>query len=341
MVSSARKTVHRRNHKERSQLAHRAKLGLLEKHKDYVKRAQDYHSKQDRLNRLRQKAAEKNKDEFYFSMTREKTKGGVHVKERGNVALPTDMVKILKTQDENYIRTMRSSGQKKIDKLKDQLSVLANLLTVDETDGLSQNELEVLREAAILPSHAGKGTESRQSKHLVFADTEEQGQARSLFQSTRLLMRHSSDTPGPSEVGVDESVATDLGWKQTAPSQKKDAHTQDANGDFADENGDDFAVDVSSDSSDRGRLLKELAARLVRDRQLRNVLREFEMQRLMMGKGSRKRVKAAERVEASDAEDSSDEDALDARGGKPLKSKLRQHEENYRPRIYKWKLERR
>lgn len=74
MTSSLRNSVHRRNHKERSQLAHRAKLGILEKHADYVKRARDYHSKQDRLTRLRQKAADRNKDEFYFSMTKEKTK---------------------------------------------------------------------------------------------------------------------------------------------------------------------------------------------------------------------------------------------------------------------------
>lgn len=37
---------------------------------------------------------------------------GVHIKSRGNVALPTDIVKVLKTQDENYVRTMRSSGLK-------------------------------------------------------------------------------------------------------------------------------------------------------------------------------------------------------------------------------------
>ena len=73
MTSSLRNSLHRRNHKERSQLAHRSKLGILEKHKDYVQRARDYHSKQDRLNHLRQKAAERNQDEFYFSMVKEKT----------------------------------------------------------------------------------------------------------------------------------------------------------------------------------------------------------------------------------------------------------------------------
>ena len=37
---------------------------------------------------------------------------GVHIQDRGNVAMPVDMVKILKTQDENYVRTMRNSNTK-------------------------------------------------------------------------------------------------------------------------------------------------------------------------------------------------------------------------------------
>ena len=74
LTMTLRNSIHRRNHKERSQLAHRSKLGILEKHADYVKRARDYHSKQNRLTRLKQKAAERNKDEFYFSMKNERTK---------------------------------------------------------------------------------------------------------------------------------------------------------------------------------------------------------------------------------------------------------------------------
>lgn len=69
-----RNFVHRRNHKERSQPTHRArKFGLLEKHKDYVQRARDHHSKRDRIKRLREKALDRNKDEFYFGMVRGKT----------------------------------------------------------------------------------------------------------------------------------------------------------------------------------------------------------------------------------------------------------------------------
>lgn len=112
MTSSIRNSLHRRNHKERSQLAHRAKYGILEKHKDYVLRARDYHSKQDRIHRLKQKVANRNKDEFYFAMKNERTVQGVHVKDRGNTAMPMDMVKLLKSQDEGYIRTIKSVGLK-------------------------------------------------------------------------------------------------------------------------------------------------------------------------------------------------------------------------------------
>ena len=63
----------KRQHRERSQPANRQRLGLLEKHSDYVKRAKDYHSKEDRIKKLREKAAARNKDEFYFGMVRSKT----------------------------------------------------------------------------------------------------------------------------------------------------------------------------------------------------------------------------------------------------------------------------
>lgn len=67
-------SLHRRNHKERSQLVGRQRLGLLEKHKDYVLRARDYASKKQRIKRLQEKVAERNKDEFYFGMVKTKTK---------------------------------------------------------------------------------------------------------------------------------------------------------------------------------------------------------------------------------------------------------------------------
>lgn len=97
MTSSLRNSLHRRNHKERSQLANRSRYGFLEKHKDYVLRAKDYHSKQDRLTRLRQKASERNKDEFYFGMNRETTKAS----DTGSLDL--DRLKLIKVYREVYM----------------------------------------------------------------------------------------------------------------------------------------------------------------------------------------------------------------------------------------------
>lgn len=73
-MSSVRNAVRRRNHKERAQPASRARLGILEKHKDYVLRAKDFHRKQDVIKKLREKAYFRNEDEFYFGMINAKTK---------------------------------------------------------------------------------------------------------------------------------------------------------------------------------------------------------------------------------------------------------------------------
>ena len=47
----------------------------------------------------------------------------------------------------------------------------------------------------------------------------------------------------------------------------------------------------------RTRLLKELSARLVRDKQLRYAERELQMQRLLMAKGASRKLSGGEKVE--------------------------------------------
>ncbi|KAI3873822.1 hypothetical protein MKW92_052186, partial [Papaver armeniacum] len=80
-MSSLRNYVPRRAHKERSQPQARKKFGILEKHKDYRQRAKAYHTKENIINILKEKAANKNPDEFYYNMIRSKTVDGVHIPE--------------------------------------------------------------------------------------------------------------------------------------------------------------------------------------------------------------------------------------------------------------------
>ena len=129
----------------------------------------------------------------------------------------------------------------------------------------------------------------------------------------------------------------DLGWKTVEPRAKPKRKT------IRDQANNNVSTGLSEESKQshldkRKRLLKELSARLDRDRQLRYTLREFEMQRQLMGKGGRKKVLDAERVDGDDEEN---EDEIDARRGKRRKASSRHvDEETYKPRVYKWRLER-
>ena len=142
---------HRRTHRERAQPVARSKngVGLLEKHKDYVARARNYHAKQAHLKQLMEKARFRNPDEFYFKMIATKTRvrkgrtgerpvhaatpeltlsmwrstrththlaqGGVHASSPNarTDSLDMDTAKLLKTQDANYI-TAHASAEAKV-----------------------------------------------------------------------------------------------------------------------------------------------------------------------------------------------------------------------------------
>lgn len=110
-MSTLRNAVQRRNHKERGQTAGREKFGLLEKKKDYLLRAKDYHGKQNKLKAMREKALFRNPDEFYFKMINTQTKGGVHIQKR-NEELPAEMVQLMKSQDKEYIKYQRDLSKR-------------------------------------------------------------------------------------------------------------------------------------------------------------------------------------------------------------------------------------
>ncbi|KAK7520399.1 U3 snoRNP-associated protein-like protein Utp11 [Phyllosticta citriasiana] len=153
MSSSMRNAVQRRNHRERAQPLERQKWGLLEKNKDYKLRAKDHKEKQKRLKILRQKAVDRNPDEFSFGMLSSGINKATGTKkgDRGNEALSNDVVKLLKTQDAGYIRTMLQKVRKERQKAEEGF-------VLDDEEG----EIEALK------GRVGKG------KHTVFVGNQEE-----------------------------------------------------------------------------------------------------------------------------------------------------------------------
>jgi len=123
-MSSLRNAVKRVTHKERAQPESRKKFGLLEKHKDYVERARDYHKKQDLLTTLKKKAEERNPDEFYFKMHNAVVTKGVHKEVKKGTSLDMATVKLLKSQDAGYIVHKKAVDDKVVEKLKKNLHLI-------------------------------------------------------------------------------------------------------------------------------------------------------------------------------------------------------------------------
>jgi U3 small nucleolar RNA-associated protein 11 len=124
-MSTYRKAAPRRTHRERAQPLSRSKFGFLEKKKDYVLRAKDYHKKEEALKILKQKAAFRNKDEFYFGMIQSKTtlKGAHVLARRKDDGHDHETQRLMKTQDANYVQMQQSINKKKIGKLADGIHI--------------------------------------------------------------------------------------------------------------------------------------------------------------------------------------------------------------------------
>ncbi|KAI9660160.1 MAG: hypothetical protein M1821_001512 [Bathelium mastoideum] len=161
MSSVWRNAVQRRNHKERAQPIERARYGILEKHKDYSLRARDFASKKSRLRALRQKAADRNPDEFSFAMISSRTDGrGVKIADRGNRPLSHEVVKLLKTQDAGYIRTMLQKTRKERERAEEEVQIMDR----SANNGALQHSLRVLK----------NGEDHVSGRHIVFVDSKEE-----------------------------------------------------------------------------------------------------------------------------------------------------------------------
>ncbi|KAG8984409.1 hypothetical protein FRB95_010056 [Tulasnella sp. JGI-2019a] len=382
MVSSMRNSLHRRSHRERAQPASRAKLGILEKKKDYVARARAYHLKQDHLKRLQVKAQGRNKDEFYFAMNGEKTNRGVHVKVKENASLTTEIAVVLKSQDANYIRSVRKQGLKQIDNLKAQLTALADLVSsvsinseaktnsraeevdededeehadsgsseddadksVDEEDEedersdteedglrtLDPGELAILRGAGVLPPprQASKRWEkaTKRTGHIVFVDDE---------RAARMYKPPRSQGASLSR-GIEEEEPLDLGWILPDNRKGKERAAEEARQAEQTRQVEEERM-IEEAKKHRSKLLKELAARLERDKHLRYAEQELQMQRLTMaGKGGHRKLRDPEKMYQGTGEEE-DEFTFRRKGQMPV---MELGNEVYKPKVVKWRQER-
>lgn len=122
-MSSLRNAISRPTHRERSQPSARSKWGLLEKHKDYSLRAADYNLKKRKLNQLQQKTHERHPDEFAFGMIKSGGQGKHGQRDSDENRLSHDAVKLLKTQDQGYLRGVAQRTRKELQRVGEEIGI--------------------------------------------------------------------------------------------------------------------------------------------------------------------------------------------------------------------------
>jgi U3 small nucleolar RNA-associated protein 11 len=143
-MSSFRKISKGRDHKERRQPEARRRLGLLEKHKDYILRARNYHKKEDVIKKLKEKAEEKNVEEYSTLMHSDKIVKGVHIRRRKGVQRTMQSMKVMKTQDLAYFTAKKKAEANRIEKLESSLQLLRDVSKDEWDDAEEKNAKHVV-----------------------------------------------------------------------------------------------------------------------------------------------------------------------------------------------------
>ncbi|GFU07403.1 probable U3 small nucleolar RNA-associated protein 11 [Trichonephila clavipes] len=114
----------RREYKERRQPEYRREAGFLEKKKDYKLRAKNHKVQKNKLKKLYRKAMYKNPNEFCFHMINSEIKDGLHYEKEKQEEHSEAQMKLMQTQDSNYIKYKLTTELKKIEKLQCSVAVL-------------------------------------------------------------------------------------------------------------------------------------------------------------------------------------------------------------------------
>lgn len=156
-------------------------------HQDYALRAKDHKKKQTTLKSLKQKAADRNEDEFYYAMlsrgkfSADKLAGGKSwtgtvAGDRGNKVLDMETVRLLKTQDMGYLRTMRNVAAKEVADLEQKVVIAGSFAGIDvnqeeEADDDDDDHFDSEEEQA-----PRKTTSKSKPKKIVFAESTEEAE---------------------------------------------------------------------------------------------------------------------------------------------------------------------
>lgn len=257
-------------HRERSQPSSRKKFGFLEKHKDYVERSTDYKKKQKLVKTLKSKANERNPDEFYYNMHKSQVIDGIHTKLINN-SLDPDTIKLLKTQDLNYILHKKSIDDKKIEKLKSNLHLIHPLNT----------------------NHSRISSLNESKSHIVFMDkvSDEAAQPSISLLSTA---ETSSDHPLSSSLlniplKLNLTLPTTTSFKQQIQPSKPSAAKKS-------NNGTNMKINEKKIINQTKQSYKELNKRISRSKQLTAAMTELALQRQLMGKGSKRKLTVTDSI---------------------------------------------
>jgi U3 small nucleolar RNA-associated protein 11 len=251
---SLRNLVKTRTYRERAQPSAREHLGLLEKKKDYVLRAKDFHRKEDALKSLREKASFRNPEEYYFGMANTKVQDGVHQK-KAAAQHSFDELRAFKKEDEGYLAAKHASEAHKIERLQSSLHMLDAPL---------------------------------QNKHTIFADDDEDAHA--LDPASRGKTPAEAASVPPVRKHKKRHLASGKG--QDVQQQEEGETLDEARVSSSGGGGTKLkkAARLKLEKA-RARQYSELEQRRERHRKMGTTLQRIGIEKALMGKGARRKIK--------------------------------------------------